>query len=82
MKELKIGDSAQKELDRMDKPTRKRIVKGLAGLLNAPPQGDIKPLKGALKGISRLRVGNWRIAYEVTAKSVDILAITPRGGAY
>jgi mRNA-degrading endonuclease RelE of RelBE toxin-antitoxin system len=82
MKKLNIDKSAQKELDRIDKPTRGRIINGILGLLQEPPQGDIKPLKGALQGLSRLRVGRWRITYEVTAQTVDILAISPRGGAY
>ena len=82
MKQLNIDKSAQKELDRIDKPTRKRIINGILGLLQEPPQGDIKPLKGTLYGFSRLRVGSWRITYEVTAQTVDILSISPRGGAY
>lgn len=82
MKKLNIDKSAQKELDRIDKPTRERIVNGIIGLLQEPPQGDIKALKGSLQGLNRLRVGSWRITYEVTAQTVDILSISPRGGAY
>jgi len=82
MKKLNLDKSAEKELKRIDKPTQGRIIDGIAGLLQEPPQGDIKPLKGALRGLNRLRVGNWRITYEVTAETVDILSISPRGGAY
>jgi len=82
MRTLNIDKSAQKELDRIDRPTRQRIINGIIGLLQEPPQGDIKALKGALQGLNCLRVGSWRITYEVTARTVDILSISPRGGAY
>ena len=82
MKLLNIDKETVKKLFKIDKPTRWRILKGIAGLLKEPPQRDIKMLKGALQGLNRLRVGDWRITYEVTVKSIDILGISPRGGAY
>ena len=82
MRQLNIDKSAQKQLDRVDKPTRNRIIDGILGLLQEPPQGNIKALKGQLQGLDRLRIGNWRITYEVTDESVNILEISPRGGAY
>jgi mRNA-degrading endonuclease RelE of RelBE toxin-antitoxin system len=82
MKKLNVDKSAQKELGRVDAATRRRIIGGIAGLLKAPPQGDIKPLKGPLRGLSRLRVGGWRITYEATDEAVNIFEIAPRGGAY
>ena len=82
MKKINFDKSAEKELKRLDLPTRRRIISGIAGLLNEPPQGDIKPLKGKLDGMNRLRVGSWRIIYEATAETINILTISPRGGAY
>ncbi|MDR0326575.1 MAG: type II toxin-antitoxin system RelE/ParE family toxin [Oscillospiraceae bacterium] len=82
MKGLNIDKIAQKELDRRDTVTRRRIVDGIMGLLKEPPEGDIKPLKGALQGLNRLRVGNWRITYENTEEAINVYEIAPRGGAY
>ena len=82
MRLLNIDKEAVKKLLKIDKPTRWRIIKGIAGLFKEPPEGDIKSLKGALQGLNRLRVGDWRITYEVTDNSIDILTISPRGGAY
>jgi len=82
VKIINLDKIAKKELERIDVSMRRRVIDGIAGLLKEPPQGDIKQLKGALGGLRRLRVGNWRIIYEVTAETIDILSISPRGGAY
>jgi mRNA interferase RelE/StbE len=82
MKKLNVDKDAHKELERVDATTRRRIVGGIAGLLQEPPQGDIKSLKGPLRGLSRLRVGGWRITCEATDEAVNIFEIAPRGGAY
>jgi len=82
MKKLNIDKASQKELERIDAATRRRIIDGIAGLLQEPPQGDIKPLKGILHGLHRLRVGSWRITYEVIDEAINIVDISPRGGAY
>jgi len=82
MKRINIGKSAQKELGKIDAATRKRIINGIIGLCQEPPIGDTKPLKGELRGLNRLRVGQWRIVYEIAAEAIDILDISPRGGAY
>ena len=62
--------------------TRNKILGGIAGLLQEPPRGDIKQLKGELRGLNRLRIGTWRITYETTKETINILEISPRGGAY
>ena len=82
MKKFKMDKSAQKELNKIDAAMRNRIIQSIAGLIQEPPVGDIKSLKGELRGLYRLRVGSWRIIYEVTAESIDILEISSRGGAY
>ena len=82
MKSIKFDKNAQKEINKIDLPTRRRIVNGIAGLVKEPPQGDIKQLKGKLDGFNRLRVGSWRIIYEITEETINILIISPRGGAY
>jgi mRNA-degrading endonuclease RelE of RelBE toxin-antitoxin system len=82
VKQLNIDKSAQKQLDRTDGITRRRIADGILGLFENPPKGDIKSLSSTLQGLMRLRIGSWRITYEVTKDTINILAITPRGGAY
>jgi mRNA-degrading endonuclease RelE of RelBE toxin-antitoxin system len=48
--------SAQRELDRMDQTGARRIVAALEAFA-ATGRGDVKSLKGPLKGRYRLRVG-------------------------
>jgi len=45
---------------------------------------NIKRLSGALAGLYRCRIGDWRVIYEVleTEQVVNILQIVSRGGAY
>jgi len=82
MKKLIIGKAPQKELEKTDAMMRRRIIDGIAGLLKEPPKGDVKPLRGALHGLFRLRVGAWRITYKVTDEAIHVVQISPRGGAY
>jgi len=82
VKTINFDKYAHKELAKTDAVTRRRIVDGISGLLCDPPKGDIRQLKGELKGLNRLRIGDWRIIYEETETSINILMITPRGGAY
>ena len=81
-KTLIIDKVASKNLKRTDKATRERIINAIMGLLEEPPKGDIKPLKGELYGLYRCRVGNWRVTYKTTEEVINILEISPRGGAY
>ena len=46
-----------------DKNIKQRIRKGILGLKEIPPRGDIKYLQG-MSNIYRLRIGKYRILYE------------------
>lgn len=46
-----------------DKNIKQRIRKGILGLIEIPPRGDIKYLQG-MSNIYRLRIGKYRILYE------------------
>ena len=74
---------AVKFLAEQDVSAQECIAKGLAGLLEIPPSGDIKLLKD-YKKLYRLRVGSYRILFEIshTEKIIYIQAIDSRGGVY
>lgn len=74
---------AVKFLAKQEKAVQERIALGLQGLLEVPPIGDIKPMKGYI-GLYRLRVGAYRILFEVARNEmiVYIRAIDSRGGIY
>jgi mRNA interferase RelE/StbE len=77
---------AVKALPRMP-ADRSRLVRAkVAGVAADPlgPQPQLKPLKGRLAGLHRLRVGDWRAVLEVDrhARKVRVLDVKPRGGAH
>jgi mRNA interferase RelE/StbE len=74
MWELRILDSATRDLARVDAVVARRIVSRLRWL--AESMDEIKPeaLTGNLAGFYKLRVGDYRIVYEV-AHSEQIILI-------
>ncbi|MDR2168354.1 MAG: type II toxin-antitoxin system RelE/ParE family toxin [Clostridiales bacterium] len=83
--EIRYSKEAYKRLKRYDKKTRRRILNGINGLTQAPPKGDIKPLKGSNNEL-RLVVGKYRVVYEYLANgNLRILMINnidSRGDVY
>jgi mRNA interferase RelE/StbE len=74
--------AAEKDLRRLDPPTRERVRQALARLA-ATGQGDVRRLQG-LADEYRLRVGHWRVRFRFEAASgaLDVLRVLPRGRAY
>jgi len=65
MYQVRILDAASCELSRLDKQTGLRIVRRIRWL--AENLGTIRPiaLKGDLAGLYKLRVGDYRVVYEI-----------------
>ncbi len=76
--EIIYTKKAQKQIEKLDKSTKKRIKSGIEGI----PDGDIKRLQGVTPVMFRLRVGDYRILFEMTTETILIRAILPRGAAY
>lgn len=70
---LQIKESAFKELQRIDKPQRLRIIAAIEALPENPLAG--KSLKGDLSGLRRIRVGDFRVVYEVIEQQILILIV-------
>jgi mRNA interferase RelE/StbE len=74
--------AAQRELVRMDRSDAKRIIQALDAFA-ADGRGDIKALKGALKGRYRLRIGKWRVFFSLDQPGNVVVAdVDNRGQAY
>lgn len=74
--------AAQRELGRMDRSEAERIVLAMDAFATSG-RGDIKALKGALKGRYRLRVGKWRVFFSLGPPgSIVVSEIDNRGQAY
>jgi mRNA-degrading endonuclease RelE of RelBE toxin-antitoxin system len=66
----------------MDRSDAERIVRALEGFA-AAGLGDVKALKGALKGRYRLRVGKWRVFFSLDQSGGVLVAdVDNRGQAY
>ena len=70
---LTIKQSALKEIQRLDKPDRKRLVEAIDKLAENPHVGKL--LKGEFAGLRRIRVGAWRIIYEINEGKVVVLIL-------
>lgn len=80
---LTYHKEAVKYISKQEKDVQERIAYGLSGLLNDPPVGDIKMMKGH-NNLYRLRIGTIRVLFEINRneKIVYIRAIDSRGGIY
>lgn len=74
---IELSKSAAKAIGRMDTVTKRRIRLGIENL----PRGDVKKLQGYLNAY-RLRVGDWRILFDMDVDSIRVTNILPRGDAY
>lgn len=70
---LKIKKTALKELQQFDKPTRARIVSAIDQLADNPHVGKL--LKGNFSGLRRIRVGSYRVIYEISETEVLVLVL-------
>ena len=69
-----IPKSVQKELDRLPDDVLRRILARLAQLETVPRPADVKKLKG--RDAWRMRVGDYRVIYEIHDRQLQILVIT------
>jgi mRNA interferase RelE/StbE len=65
MYQVRMLDAAARELARLDRQVRERVVKRIYWL--AENLDDIKPvaLSASLAGLYKLRVGDYRIIYDI-----------------
>jgi mRNA interferase RelE/StbE len=82
---IEFDKSAYKYLQRLDKPTRTRIVRHLQILCEDPFDSElnIKRMKGTTSDY-RLRIGDYRVIYtaEDTALKIYVIKIGSRGDVY
>lgn len=76
---IRIKGSAARELGRIDPAARARIASRIDRLAENPYLGNA--LKGDLRGLRRLRVGEYRVVYEIQDEALVIL-IAHRRNAY
>ena len=70
---LQIKRSAAKALAKITKTDRMRLVEAIDRLREEPNAGGV--LKGEFAGLRRLRIGSYRIIYEVIDEQLVVLVI-------
>jgi len=58
-------DEAEREIEGLDPPVRRRIMERLAWLAQNIEQIRPEPLTGSLAGLFKFRVGDYRVLYDV-----------------
>lgn len=74
--EVRFTKSAQKELKKLPRQTGLRILKVISRLADNPREGKVRPMVGVKSW--RLRVGDYRIIYDILDKKLVILIIRVR----
>ncbi len=74
--EVEFVKSAQKELNKLPKQTSLRIAKAIYKLSIDPRKGNVRPMVGTKSW--RLRVGAYRVVYDILDKKLTILIIRVR----
>ena len=81
---LLAGHRAQKDLDHLDRPVFERVWKAVQVLKLDPRPSAARRLRNPAIGEYRLRVGDWRVIYDVDeeTRAVVILRVMHRREAY
>ena len=85
--QIEYSRQAVKFISTQDKNVKLRIKRGIEGLTETPPKGDIKPLQGYINKTFRLRIGKLRIIYRYNTginqrQILFIFDIDSRGDIY
>ena len=64
-----------KDIERLSKRDKQAIIEKIEELAKEPRPFGVKPLKGEYAGYHRVRVGNYRIVYEIMDKKLVILIL-------
>jgi len=81
---IRILQAASRDLERLDKPTGRRIVQRMNWLAANLDAIRLEALTGDLAGLYKLRVGDYRVIYEVLwdEETIVIHAIGHRREVY
>ena len=81
---IRFGKSAAREFRQLPRETRGRIATQIDSLAADPRPRRSQALRGKLKGLRKLRVGDHRVVYEVDdeARVVQVWSVAHRRDAY
>ncbi len=65
----------KEDFRKIDKPDRQKIIKAIRKKLTRDPEGFGAPLRGGLKGLWKLRVGQYRVVYEIKKQKIVVYVV-------
>ncbi len=81
-----LSETAVRQLRKLGKAERERIVRGLRVLEDDPfrprPKADIRALEGTDPKKYRIRIGDYRAVYAVVGSEVKVIEVFTRGRGY
>ncbi len=72
----------KRDIPRLDKSMALRVRSAIEAKLMTRPEIYGIPLRATLKKFWKLRLGDWRVVYEIRNKTVSVLAIAHRREVY
>jgi mRNA interferase RelE/StbE len=72
--ELIIKPTAEKSLDKLPRPIRRRIVDAMKALRNNPRPAGVVKLVGD-ENLWRIRIGDYRVVYEIQEGRLVVLVL-------
>lgn len=60
----------EEDFQKIDRPDQQNILKAIRKKLTTKPESFGEPLKGNLKGLWKLRIGQYRVIYEIRKDKV------------
>ncbi len=73
MYHVRLLKSATRDLERLDRHVAVRIAQKISWLSKHIEEIELQPLSGDMEGFFKLRVGNYRVIYEVLWKERTII---------
>ncbi|MDA8331232.1 MAG: type II toxin-antitoxin system RelE/ParE family toxin [Candidatus Dormibacteraeota bacterium] len=73
--EVRLRPAARRQLERLERAVQLRLIDAMTGLAEEPRPAGVKALQG-LPGLLRLRVGSYRVLYQVHNDRLLVLVVT------
>jgi len=80
--QVEFTSKALEDLARLDRQVAQWILKKIRWLSENLDQVNPEPLTGKLKGVYKLRVGDWRTLYTLEGKKLIVHAVRHRRKVY
>ena len=82
--EVRIEKAAARDLDRLPASAQRRVVPRIESLRDDPRPAGARPLGGKLRGLMKVRVGDYRVSYRIDdgAGEITIMQVGHRRDIY